>query len=442
MLRLGFIANFLSRAVLIGFLTGVGFQVAIGQVPGLFGLPKTGSGPIEYLANTVRDLGSASWLTFGIAIATLVIIVGLEKVNKRIPGALLAVVGMIVLSAVLDWQAEGVSVLGVVPGGLPQLGLPQGVTTQDIWDMLPTAFSIFIVILAQSAATSRAYAMRYNDSFNENVDLVGLSAASLGAGLSGTFVVNGSPTKTEMVDHAGGRSQLAQLTCGAIVLIVLLFLTKPLEYMPNAVLAAVVFLIGIKLIDLKGMRDIATLRRGEFWVAAVTAIVVVFVGVEQGIIVAMVLSVIEHLSHSYKPLDLLFSRDPSGAVALKPIESSVELAPGLLVYRFGSGLYYANSSRFTEEIMDIIEGEQVAVRWLGLSGSAIADVDYQGGATLAQLVDELKDRGVTVALVDLTPNVRSQLDAFGLTAKVGADKVFDSLGALEAAYAAGAPNAS
>lgn len=190
------------------------------------------------------------------------------------------------------------------------------------------------------------------------------------------------------------------------------------------------------------MRDIATLRRGEFAVAAITALVVVFVGVEQGIVLAMVLSIIEHLYHSYSPRDLLMARDPKGEVTLQPLASEVELQPGLLVYRFGATLYYANTSRFTEELVKLLEEATVKVRWLGLSGSAISDVDYQGGAVLAQVVDEFKDRGVTVALFDLSPAVRSQLDAFGLIAKVGSDKVFESLAALEAAYAASAPPAS
>ena len=145
-----------------------------------------------------------------------------------------------------------------------------------------------MVILAQSAATSRAYAARYGERFSENVDIVGLSLANIGAGLTGTFVVNGSPTKTQMVDSAGGRSQIATLTTSVIVVIVVLFLTVPLSYMPNAVLSSVVFMIGLELVDVKGMRKIFAARPAEFWVAALTAAVVVFIGVEQGIILAMV----------------------------------------------------------------------------------------------------------------------------------------------------------
>jgi MFS superfamily sulfate permease-like transporter len=269
LIKLGFLADFLSRTVLIGFLTGVGIQVAIGQISGMLGIPGGGSGPIQKLTNDFEQLSQTNPYTVAVSIAVIVIILGSRMISHKIPGALIAVVGSIVVSQAVDLSAYGVAVLGTVPGGLPKIGLPTGVTLtpQIMGQLLGVAFSMFIVILAQSAATSRAYATRYSETFSENVDLVGLGLANVGAGLSGTFVVNGSPTKTQMVDGAGGRSQLSTLTTSVIVLIVLLFLTKPLSYMPEAVLSSVVFLIGIELVDMKGMRRIFAERRDEFWVA-------------------------------------------------------------------------------------------------------------------------------------------------------------------------------
>ena len=181
--------------------------------------------------------------------------------------------------------------------------------------LLPMAFSIFVVILAQSAATSRAYAARYKEHFSENIDLVGLSLANVGAGLSGAFVVNGSPTASEMVDSAGGRSQLAQITSSIVVLLVLLFLTGPLAYMPAAVLSAVVFLICVHLIDVKGMRRIYRERPAEFWVALITAATVVLVGVKQGILLAMFLSLVSHTRHGYRPQKRGDRAGPAGGLA-------------------------------------------------------------------------------------------------------------------------------
>ncbi len=209
--------------------------------------------------------------TFAVSLGVIVTIVGLKLVTEKIPGALIAVLGALAVSYFADLSEHGVSVLGTVPGGLPSLGLPDGMSWSDVGELFPTAVSIFVLILAQSAATSRAYAAKYNERFSEDTDLVGLGLANGAAAISGTFVVNGSPTKTQMVDSAGGRSQLAQITTGAITVIVLLFLTKPLEYLPNAVLAAVVFLIGIELVDIAGMRRIARVRPDEFVVALMTA---------------------------------------------------------------------------------------------------------------------------------------------------------------------------
>ena len=253
---LGFMADFLSRTVLIGFLTGVGLQVALGEISGILGLKGGGHGTVQKIWNDLQQLDEINLYAVAIAAAVIFVITGSKLISKKIPGALIAVVGAIVLSWL--WNlGQHVHVIGDVPGGLPHLGIPQvDWSWQLIAKLVPTAFAMFIVILAQSAATSRAYAARYNERFSEDTDLTGLALANVGAGLSGTFVVNGSPTKTQMVDSAGGRTQLSLLVTTAIVLLVLLFLTAPLAYMPEAVLSAVVFLIGVDLIDIAGMRKI------------------------------------------------------------------------------------------------------------------------------------------------------------------------------------------
>ena len=283
------------------------------------------------------------------------------------------------------------------------------------------------MIIAQSAATSRAYAMKYADSFDENVDLVGLGTANLAAAISGTFVVNGSPTKTEMVDSAGGRTQVAQLSAAAIVVVVLLFLTGPLAYMPNAVLASVVFIIGLRLVNVGGMADIYRLRKGEFTVAAITTATVVVVGVEQGILLAMALSIVEHIYHSYRPYDTLVVETAEHGIHTTSLEGGSQITPGVAVYRFGSGLYYANAARFTEEIMTLVEQAQPPLTRLLILGSAIADVDYSGSDSLRQVHEELGRKGVTLAFADLSPAVRRQLDAYGLIEQVGAANVYESL---------------
>jgi MFS superfamily sulfate permease-like transporter len=398
----------------------------MGQFGGLFGVSEGSGTTLEKFANALKAIPTETSVpTLIVSVAVLATIVGLERVNKKIPGALIAVVGSIAASYFLDLPAHGVTDLGTVPGGLPAFGLPTEVMTlANVEALLPTVISIVVVILAQSAATSRAYAVKYDDSFDENVDLIGLGLANAAAGISGTFVVNGSPTKTEMVDSAGGRSQLAQLTTGVVVLVVLLFLTKPLAWMPNAVLAAVVFLIGIRLIDYHGMADIYRLRMGEFAVAAITAATVVVIGVEQGIILAMALSVVEHIYHSYRPYDTLVGLTSEGRVRLNTPAEPIQIAPGVMVYRFGAGLYYANAARFTAEVLELVEGADPPLSWFVIDCGAIGDVDYSGSDAIRQVLDELGRKNVSLALSDVNPKVRALLDAYGLTSKIGAERIF------------------
>ena len=239
-----------------------------------------------------------------------------------------------------------------------------------------------------------------------------------------------------MVDSAGGRTQISQLTAAAVVAIVLLFLTGPLSYMPNAVLASVVFLIGLRLIDYKGMADIYRLRKGEFAVAAITAAVVVVVGVEQGILLAMALSIVEHIYHSYHPYDTLVVDSAEQGIMTVALEANRQIIPGVVVYRFGAGLFYANATRFTEEVMGLVEHADPPLSTLVILGSAMADVDYSGSDSLRQVHEELARQGVKLVLVDLSPAVRAQLDAYGLTEKIGPANIFASIGEAVAAHRA------
>ncbi len=435
-LRLGFLANFLSRSVLIGFLTGVGIQVAIGQIAGMLGVSEgSGRGPVTKFIRTLGEIPDASWATFAVTASVFVIIFGLKQVNKKIPGGLVALILTIAASWAFDLESHGVAVLGTVPSGLPSVGIPD-VGWDELTTLIPVAGAIFIVILAQSAATSRSYAARYNERFDENVDLVGLSAANVAAGLTGTFVVNGSPTKTQIVDGAGGRSQVASISASVVVLIVLLFLTKPLAYLPNAVLATIVFIIGVELVDVAGMRKILNRRSDEFVIAAITAAVVVILGVEQGIILAMVLSIIDHLRLSYHPHDTYQTINPAGrwrAVPVSGSEPPVAAIPGLVIYRFGASLYYANANLFQEEVRNIITSDPPPT-WLCLDAAEIGDVDFTGGEVLAGLIAEMKEHGVRLVFADLPHSVRSELNQDGASHLVGEDAFFDSIQDVVDAY--------
>ena len=432
--RLGFLADFLSHTVLIGFLTGVGVQVACGEIGGMLGLPDGGQGTLGKLVHNLRHLQQMHLYTLMTAGAVLFIVVSFGKISKRIPGALIAVIGAICVSWLIDLQAYGVSTLGRVPGGLPVVGLPHvDLSAGLLMKLLPTAFSIFVVILAQSAATSRSYAARYNEGFSENIDLMGLTLANVGAGLTGTFVVNGSPTKTEMVDSAGGHSQLAQITTSVIVLLVLLFLSEPLRFMPKAVLSAVVFLIGVMLIDVKGMQRIYRERPAEFWVALITAAVVVFVGVMQGIVLAMFLSLVSHTRHGYRPINALIAQAPEGW-QIQPVATQARLLPGLMVYRFTHGMYYANARLLAEEVTRLTRDAQPPLVWFCIDAAAVDDIDYTAAATLRSLHSLLNDQGTRLAFSEVSDHVYAQLECSGITDLLGEDAFYATVASVVRHY--------
>jgi high affinity sulfate transporter 1 len=434
LIRLGFLANFLSRTVLVGFLTGVGILVASGQLAEMLGLPDTGGGTVVRLVGTVRALGQADGATVLVSVAVILVTAGTRYVTRRVPGALIAVVGAIVAGWLLHLPEHGVHVLGPVPGGLPDLTLPS-FAWRDVSVLLPIAVSMFVVILAQSTATSRAYASKYDEVVDEDADLAALGGANLAAAFTGAFVVNGSPTKTQIADSAGGRSQLTSLVTAAVVALVLVFVAGPLAYLPLAALAAVVFVIGVELIDVAGMRRIHSQRRGEFVVALLTAAAVVFLGVEQGIVLAIVVSIIDHLRHSYEPRSSVLAKSAAGHWRSLPVSPGLRTVDGLVVYRFGSSLYFANASKLAEDVTDLTR-LGTPLTWLCLDAAAIGDVDYTAAVVLTRVRQQLESRGIRLVLSNLIVPVRRQLDRYGITAAIGAEACFDTAGeALEAFHA-------
>jgi SulP family sulfate permease len=429
--RLGFLASFLSRTVLLGFLTGVGVQVAIGQLPGMLGVSAPSPHTLVKLGETVAALPQAQSLSVAVSLGVVAVMLAAQRITRRIPGALIAVVGAIIASRVGDLAAHGVSVLGYVPRGLPAFGLP-ALGLHDTLALLGTSASIFLVILAQSAATARAYAAKYGEPFSTDTDLVGLGAGNIAAAFTGTFVVNGSPTKTQIVDEGGGRSQVASLTTSALALVVLLVATGPLSYLPTPALAAVVFLIGAELVDVRGMRQVLRVRRPEFAVAVITAAAVVGLSLSGGIVVAVVASIIDHLRHSYHPHDSVLVKSAAGHWTTMPVAPGVRTEPGLVIYRFGTSLYFANASRLVDDLM-AITAQGGPIRWFVLDGAAIGDVDYTASSVVSRTIALLHQRHIQFVVSSLMTPVRQQLEHYGISGAAGPDAYFDTPGeALEA----------
>ena len=435
LLRLGFLADFLSRTVLVGFLTGVGFQVGIAVLPEMLGVEVHSRRAAFQLLQAIRNVRQVQMLTLAISIAVLLVIFVLNRLVPKFPGPILAVVGGIIAGKLFDLGTRGVALVGPVAGGLPRLRLPH-VDWSTAQVLVVVSGSCLVVIVAQSAATARAYAFRHQQDLDENADLLGLSAANLTAGLTGTFVVNGSPTQTAMVESAGGTSQLAQLVTGATVAAVLLFLTRAFQFLPRCVLGAVVFVIAVKLIDLRGLHAIRRESPGEFWLAVVTAVVVVAVGVQQGIVLAMVVSLLRIVRHSYRPHTGVLVLNEKGDWRTEPILSAETTEPGLAIYRFGAPLFYANAGRFAEEVSSLASNSRFGLRWLIVDCEAITNVDYSAAHVVCELSRSLTGRGITLVFARVHPELLADLDRHHITEAVGREHIFPRLHEALAAYRA------
>jgi high affinity sulfate transporter 1 len=426
LLRLGFIADFLSQTVLVGFLTGVGFQVGISVLGEMLGLEIHSRRTVLQVAQIVRGLPHVHVPSLLLSAAVVAGVLILARFAPRVPGPLIAVAGAIAASAAWNFAARGIAVIGPVAGGLPHLGLPH-MSWNEIQLLIPVAGSCFVMIVAQSAATARIYAARNRQPLDENADLVGLSAANTAAALSGAFVVNGSPTQTAMLEGSGGRSQVAHVATAAVVALVLLFLTRPLQYLPRCVLGAIVFMVAIRLVDLRGMQGIRRESPGEYLLALTTAGVVVLWGVEQGIVLAMVLSLIRIVRHSYRPHTAVLTRADGGIWQLAPVVRGATTEPGLVIYRFGAALFYANAGRFSEEIRLLVGPAASSLCWLVVDAGAITNVDYTAARVVRELQEDLAHLGVALVFAHVQSDLKPDLDRHHLTEVIGANRIFYTL---------------
>lgn len=433
LLKLGFIADFLSQTVLVGFLTGVGFQVGIAVLGEMLGVSVSARRTVLQLAEVSRRLPEVHLPTLAVSAVVLGAILLLHRFAPKVPGALIAVVAAVASSAIWNFSGHGIAIIGPVAGGLPHLGHPD-LSWKDLPPLIPIAASCCVMIITQSAATARVYAALHRQQLDENTDLAGLAAANAMAGLSGTFVVNGSPTQTAMVESAGSQSQVAQLATAAIVAIVLLFLTRPLEYLPRCVLGALVFLIAVRLVKVRTLMAIRRESPEEFALALTTAVVVVAAGVEQGILLAMTLSLFRVVKLSYHPHTGVLVLNQDGTWNLNPVASGVMTEPGLVMYRFGATLFYANANRFAEEVNCLVGPAPSQVRWLIVDAEAITHLDYTAARVVLELQQTLTSCGTQLGFARMPWDLKSDFARHHLTQAINPSLIFDRLHDAPAAF--------
>jgi len=440
LLRLGWIAEFLSTPVVTGVLAGIGVEIVVRQLPAVLGLPGGGTTTIGRVRTVVDQVDHVNGWAIGIAAGVLAVVVVSERVNRRIPGALIGLVASTVVVGTAGLKSHGVRVLGVIHGGLPPFAVPSA-SWGEIRHLVVPALTVAFLCLAQTAATTRqaqagAPAL---DEFNQ--DLVAVGAGSLAAALGGSFAVNSSPPRTAVVVASGGRSQVTSLVAAAVVLAVVLFATGALRDLPQATLGAILVFVATRLLRLPDLRAILAFDRTEFGLAVVTILAVVFVGIEQGLLVAMLLSLADRVRRSARPRDAVLGREP-GTDHWIPIDVGrpAEQVPGVLVYLLYAPLWYGDADYIRVRVRDLIDAAPEPVRVFVLDADGVSDIDYTGVRAFGDLATELKGRGVVTAIARSSHLVHHDLKHSGLLTDIGPDHLFASVEDAVTALAPPRPN--
>lgn len=427
-LKLGFLSDFMSRSVLAGFLTGVGIQIAIGQLHGMFGVESSNAGTADKLWTTLGNLPDMNGYDVAVSVGVVVTILLIDRFAPRIPGALIAVIGSMIAAAAFQLKDKhDVAMVGALPSGLPHLAVPT-VPFEDLAGVASTAIVLVLVQMAQSVSTASAFAIEHDDRHDPNSDLIGLGAANLASGFGSSFVVNGSPTKTAISDRSGSRSQFAMVVMALLTLVVLLFLTGVFQYLPEATLAAVVFVIAIHLLKITTLRMLLTLpSRAEFWIALSSAAVVAFVGVGFGIVWAIVASIAIFLANTSRPNNMVLTLDENGERVDTPVGVGVQTKPGLIVYEFSANLYFANSARMIEDVRTLLKAPPVPVKMFVLDGSEIQRLDWTSAESMRKAIEMVHSAGATFVIARIPSEARGWLDFFGISDLIGEDQFFDTV---------------
>ena len=437
--RLGFLADLLSRPVMSGFLSGVAVIVVVGQLHVILGLPASGGGTPEKMLAVIQHFGEANLATLLVGVAVLAVILGGERLGPRFPGALIAVVGSLVVVGVFDLGGHGVALVGSLPAGLPPLALPR-LDLADLVSLGPVVVPIFFVILAQTAATSRSFAVSGGYDVRIDRDFVAVGAASVLAGLTGGFAVNASPTRTAVVAAANGRTQAVNLIAGLVVAAVLLVATGLIASFPEATLGGILIAVGVRLFKWRDLVAVAGYSRPELAIALVTLAVVAGVGIQEGIYLAIALALLRRTYLSARPHDADLGRlpGPAGVWISRRNRPEAVVPPGVRVFRFDAPLFYANAQHFAERIRVEIAGALEHIHGFVVEAVGIDDIDFTGARMLAELDDELLGRGVTLTIAHPFGRLGRELTAGSLASRF-AGRVFNTVDDAVAALEAGVP---
>jgi SulP family sulfate permease len=436
-LRLGWIADYFSRPVLVGYIHGVAVVLVIGQLGKLLGLSIDAKDPLPQLWEVLRELGSVSGATVAVSVVSLAALFGLRLLMPKLPAALLVVLAAIGLSWTFDFAAHGVAVVGPIPAGLPSFAIPSPAFA-DVIRLVPAALGIFLVCFADEILTARSFAGKHNQNVRGSQELLAMGAASAAAGFTQGFSIGASGSRTAVNDNMGARSQIAGLFAAAAVAVILLLLTEPVQYLPKAVLGAVIVVAAVGLVEPQAWRALAAIDPVEVAIAAVTTACVIFFGVLEALVVAVGLSMVDTVRRSAKPHDAVLGWvERLGRYADVSLHPSARVTPGVVVYRLDDRLFFANARYFKGRIREAIRAAPAPVRWLVLDADAIAHADATGLEALLAVTKELRRDEITLVIARLRSRMEEQFENAGVLDAIGRSHLYPTVRAAVGAYTSG-----
>ena len=431
--RLGWLADYLSRPVLIGYIHGVAVVLIIGQLGKLFGENISAQTPPAQVIEIIGEISDISWITLAVGLTSLALLLLARWLSPNLPGQLVVVALAIAISAAVGLSDHGVAVVGPVPAGLPSIGLPE-MRLRDVLDLLPAAVGIFFVSFGSGILTARSFAGRHRQHIEADTELTAMGAANLVAGISQGFPVGASSSRTAVNDQMGARTQVSGLLSAVMVALVLLFLTAPIQYLPQATLGAVIVTAALGLVDLDSWRGLARISRMEVAIAAVALIGVITVGVLRALLIAIALSLVDAVRRSADPHDAVLGYvdrlDRYADVRLHP---SAQTAPGVLVYRLDDRLFFANANYVKGRIREAIAGAPTPIRWLVFDAEALNHIDATGVRVLTELIEALRDESIAFVFARLHGPMSDELKEAGVLDLVGEDHDYPTVHAAVAA---------
>ena len=442
--RLAFLANFLSRAVLAGFITGLGIEVFTNQVRRILGVSHgepegvgalamqaheavaSSLGTTGYFAEVVlliQSIPHANWYSVAIGVGTFAIVRLMKRYTPKLPGSLVALIVMTVIVAVFGLDGKGVSVLGTIPSGLPTLAVPS-VPLADYVRLFPAAMAVVAITLAEALLLVRAYDRKTGVKSDGDQVLFAYGVANVAGGFSGALVSGPSASRSAAMDDAGAGGQFPSLVAAAAIALVVIFFTDELAALPTAALAGIVASAVLKLVEVGEFREFWHMRRSEFWVAAVCAISVLALGPLQAVVIAFLLATIDLLRRAARPHTWVLREAPDGSHFLPEEAGSAPDTSGLIVYRFGAPLYFANAGLFEEEVEKLLTQATTPVKWLVLDTQAMVDIDTSGAEVLHQVLSRSAESGVTVAISRANVSMAALLAQYDLLDLIGEDRLY------------------